>query len=155
MSDPYFTGTVGLVVRDERRCPLTSGRPGSSSTWPLADRQQAGSRATKRDAHTALDDAETPGPVSGGCGCSDPGCCRGRGGGECPGAAGRQLLAGLLGRLTDAHIRALFEAGRIDQLGEPAEWRDPATKQAYTGIDAWVAVFKHKRKEIADARCGT
>jgi hypothetical protein len=70
------------------------------------------------------------------------------------GEAGRQLLAGLLGRLTDAHIRALFEAGRIDQLGEPAEWRDPATKQVYTGIDAWVAVFKHKRAQIETARCG-
>ena len=70
------------------------------------------------------------------------------------GEAGRSLLASLLERLTDAHIRALFEAGRIDQLGEPAEWRDPETKQVHTGIDAWVAVFKHKRKEIADMRCG-
>jgi len=70
------------------------------------------------------------------------------------GEAGRQLLASLLGRLTDAHIRALFEAGRIDQLGEPAEWRDPETKQAYTGIDAWIAVFKYKRAQIESARCG-
>jgi hypothetical protein len=68
--------------------------------------------------------------------------------------AGRELLARLLGSLTDAHIRALFEAGRIDQLGEPAEWRDPGTKQTYSGVDAWVAAFKHKRKEIADMRCG-
>ena len=68
--------------------------------------------------------------------------------------AGRALLGRLLGSLTDAHIRALFEAGRIDQLGEPAEWRDPETKQVYTGIDAWVAVFKHKRAQIETARCG-
>jgi hypothetical protein len=68
--------------------------------------------------------------------------------------AGRALLGRLLGSLTDAHIRALFEAGRLDQLGEPAEWRDPATKQVYTGIDAWVAAFKHKRAQIETARCG-
>jgi hypothetical protein len=67
--------------------------------------------------------------------------------------AGRALLARLLDGLTDAHIRALFEAGRVDQLGERAEWRDPDTKQAYTGIDAWVAAFKHKRGEIAAKRC--
>jgi len=70
------------------------------------------------------------------------------------GEAGRALLADMLGRLTDAHIRALFESGRVDALGEPAEWRDPETKDVYRGIDAWVAVFKHKRAEIAAARCG-
>ena len=68
--------------------------------------------------------------------------------------AGRKFLADRLATLTDAHIRALFEAGRVDQLGERMEWGDPATKQTYTGIDAWVAAFKHKRKEIADMRCG-
>lgn len=70
------------------------------------------------------------------------------------GEAGRALLAGQLDRLTDAHIRALFEAGRVDQLGEPATWRDPETKQTYTGIDAWVAAFKYKRAEISAKRCG-
>jgi hypothetical protein len=68
--------------------------------------------------------------------------------------AGRKFLADLLATLTDAHIRALFEAGRVDQLGERMEWRDPATKQTYTGIDAWVAAFKHKREQIVTARCG-
>jgi hypothetical protein len=68
--------------------------------------------------------------------------------------AGRAMLAGLLASLSDAHIRALFEAGRVDQLPERMEWRDPDTKQIYTGIDAWVAAFKHKRKEITDMRCG-
>jgi len=68
--------------------------------------------------------------------------------------AGRALLDRLLGSLTDAHIRALFEAGRVDQLGERTEWRDPGTKQTYTGIDAWVAAFKHKRAEIPAKRCG-
>jgi hypothetical protein len=68
--------------------------------------------------------------------------------------AGRKFLADLLASLSDAHIRALFEAGRVDQLGEPATWRDPQTKQTYTGIDAWVAAFKHKREQIITARCG-
>jgi hypothetical protein len=68
--------------------------------------------------------------------------------------AGRALLDRLLGSLTDAHIRALFEAGRVDQLGEAATWRDPGTKQTYTGIDAWVAAFKHRRAQVAAARCG-
>jgi hypothetical protein len=68
--------------------------------------------------------------------------------------AGRAMLAGLLASLSDAHIRALFEAGRVDQLNERMEWRDPDTKHTYTGIDAWVAAFKHKRQEIADMRCG-
>jgi hypothetical protein len=70
------------------------------------------------------------------------------------GEAGRTFLADLLNRLTDAHIRALFEAGRVDQLGERAEWRDPEAKEVHTGIDAWVAVFKHKREQIVTARCG-
>ena len=68
--------------------------------------------------------------------------------------AGRKFLADLLASLTDAHIRALFEADRVDQLGEPAQWRDPETKEVHTGIDAWVAAFKHKRAEIAAAHCG-
>jgi hypothetical protein len=68
--------------------------------------------------------------------------------------AGRALLDRLLGSLTDAHIRALFDAGRVDQLGERVEWRDPATKQRYTGVDAWVAAFKHKRAQLSAAHCG-
>ena len=64
------------------------------------------------------------------------------------------MLDGLLASLSDAHIRALFEAGRVDQLGDRFEWRDPATKQVSTGVDAWVAAFKHKRAEISAKRCG-
>jgi hypothetical protein len=64
------------------------------------------------------------------------------------------MLDGLLSSLSDAHIRALFEAGRVDELGERTEWRDPDTKQTYTGIDAWVAAFKYKRAEISAKRCG-
>lgn len=68
--------------------------------------------------------------------------------------AGRQLLARQLARLTDAHIRALFEAGRVEAMDEEMEWTDPATKRTYSGVGAWVAAFKHKRAEIVNARCG-
>lgn len=70
------------------------------------------------------------------------------------GEAGRALLADRLGRLTDAHIRALFEAARVDAAPGKQEWKDPATGQVYAGLDAWVAVFKDKRSQIAGARCG-
>jgi hypothetical protein len=69
------------------------------------------------------------------------------------GEPGRQFLADQLARLTDAHIRALFEAGRVEALGEPFAWTDPDTGTAYSGIDAWVAAFKHKRATITEARC--
>ncbi len=69
------------------------------------------------------------------------------------GEAGRRILADLLDRLTDAHIRALFEAGRLDALGDVQEWRDPATGTIHRGIDAWVAVFKMRRAQIDVARC--
>lgn len=68
--------------------------------------------------------------------------------------AGRALLAILLERLTDAHIRALFEAARMESAHHEQAWTDPVTKQAYAGIDAWVAVFKYKRAQITSARCG-
>jgi hypothetical protein len=67
--------------------------------------------------------------------------------------AGRRFIAEQLGRLTDAHIRALFEAARLDALGERVSWTDAKTGQSLTGIDAWVAAFKQKREEIATARC--
>jgi hypothetical protein len=68
--------------------------------------------------------------------------------------AGRRFLIEQLDRLTDAHIRALFEAGRLDALGEPAAWTDPATKTVHRGADAWVALFKYKRAQLGALRCG-
>jgi hypothetical protein len=67
--------------------------------------------------------------------------------------AGRTLLAGQLARLSDAHIRALFDAGRVDALGERPQWTDPTSGQQYAGIDAWVAVFKDKRRQIETTTC--
>jgi hypothetical protein len=68
--------------------------------------------------------------------------------------AGRRFLVEQLDRLTDAHIRALFGAGRLDALGEPAAWTDPATKTVHRGADAWVALFKHKRAQVSALSCG-
>ena len=68
--------------------------------------------------------------------------------------AGRKFLADQLARLTDAHIRALFEAARLESLGDRVQWIDPATGRTLTGLDAWVGAFKAKRDQIANARCG-
>ena len=58
--------------------------------------------------------------------------------------AGRAFLAERLMRLSDAQIRTLFEAARMDVRG--------ATPGAPT-IDDWVAAFKAKRQEIVERRC--
>jgi hypothetical protein len=68
------------------------------------------------------------------------------------GEAGRNLLATLLVRLTDAQIRALFNAARFDAVDSGDRWTDPAGK-TFSGLDAWVAVFEHKRAQIVAARC--
>ena len=68
--------------------------------------------------------------------------------------AGRKFLADQLARLSDAHIRALFEAARLDALGDKVAWTDPKTGQVLQGLDAWVAAFTQKREQVAGARCG-
>ena len=68
--------------------------------------------------------------------------------------AGRRFVAEQLARLTDAHIRALFEAARLEALGERVSWTDARAGRVVTGMDAWVAAFKFKRDQIAQARCG-
>jgi len=75
-----------------------------------------------------------------------------RGGNVQIGEAGRRHLAEQLSRLSDAHIRVLFEAGRVDVLGEPT-YTEPGTRVTRRGVDAWVAAFRHKRDEIRAARC--
>ena len=56
----------------------------------------------------------------------------------------RRFLHERLSGLTPAHIRALFETARLDELGEDQEWRDRASRRTLTGIDAWVAAFQAK-----------
>lgn len=68
--------------------------------------------------------------------------------------AGRKFLADQLARLSDAHIRAIFEAARLEALGDKVAWTDPKTGRVLQGLDAWVEAFKQKREQIAAARCG-
>jgi hypothetical protein len=68
------------------------------------------------------------------------------------GEAGRAFLAAQFARLTPDHVRALFEAARVHDIGEPHTWRDRHGVQ-YNGIDAWTAVFADKVGQIAQATC--
>jgi hypothetical protein len=56
--------------------------------------------------------------------------------------AGRQFLSNLLQQLTDEQIHDMFDVARFTR-------RDPEHS-----IDDWVRVFKQKRDEIANRRCG-
>ena len=69
------------------------------------------------------------------------------------GEAGRLFLLERLHRLTDAHVRAIFTAARIEQMTEGHEWRDPVSKLLYTATDAWAAAFQHKVRQIEDRTC--
>ncbi len=67
---------------------------------------------------------------------------------------GRQFLAGLMNQLTDAQIRDLFTAARV-QLRSRAPNRQATLAKDTDGaiVDEWVAAFKKKRQEITDRRC--
>ena len=69
------------------------------------------------------------------------------------GEAGRAFLQDRLLLLTDAHVRALMTTARVEKLSESHEWRDPKTGTSYTGMDAWVAAFKDKVRQITERRC--
>jgi hypothetical protein len=64
--------------------------------------------------------------------------------------AGRKFLADLLLQLTDAQIRDMFVAGRMDRLERKT--RTPEGERPVT-IDDWVRVFKKKRDEVVNQRC--
>jgi hypothetical protein len=61
--------------------------------------------------------------------------------------AGRAFLANLLGQLTDAQLRDLFEVSRLASRQSSKDVGNDAT------IEQWVAAFKHKRDEIASITC--
>ncbi len=67
------------------------------------------------------------------------------------GEAGRAFLQDRLLLLTDAHVRALMATARVEKLSESQAWRDPKTGTSYTGLDAWVAAFKDKVRQITEA----
>ena len=69
--------------------------------------------------------------------------------------AGRQFLLAQLKRLSPDHIRALFEAARVEEVGDTNEWRDKRSGRTYTGIDAWVAAFQDKVMQIEEEHCGS
>jgi hypothetical protein len=60
---------------------------------------------------------------------------------------GRQLLAGLLGQLSDRQLQDLFGVARFGNRFLPGG--DGAAP-----VSAWVDAFKHKRDEIAGNTCG-
>ena len=63
---------------------------------------------------------------------------------------GRAFLAGLLTQLSDAQITALFEVSRVTlRLRDPEDVRS-----GFATVAEWVSVFKRKRAEIVDRRCG-
>lgn len=69
------------------------------------------------------------------------------------GEAGRQFLAAQFKRLSPGHVRAIFEASRVDQMESPPQWHDPESGRTYSGIDAWVAVFQDKVRQIQTQQC--
>ena len=58
------------------------------------------------------------------------------------GEAGRLFLVDRLRRLTDAHLRAIFTAARVEQITED-----------HTAVDAWVKAFKDKVRQIEERTC--
>jgi hypothetical protein len=62
--------------------------------------------------------------------------------------AGRAFLAGLLVQLSDAQLRDLFEAARVNRRPSDRHKDGPLAS-----VDEWVTAFKLKRAQIVDQRC--
>ena len=62
---------------------------------------------------------------------------------------GRRFLADQLQRLTPDHVRAIFRAARVDELGGP----HAAHAAPDAVIDAWVGAFQDKVRQIDARRC--
>ncbi len=69
------------------------------------------------------------------------------------GEEGRRFFLEQAARITDAHLRAMLRAARVDQIQEPQAWRDPRTGESFSGIDAWVAAFRDKLRQIEARSC--
>ena len=65
------------------------------------------------------------------------------------GEAGRKFLADLLLQLTDRQLQDLFEAAHLQNRNPRSDGFASRGDQ----VAGWVAAFKHKRDEIARARC--
>jgi hypothetical protein len=64
---------------------------------------------------------------------------------------GRRFLLEQLHRLTPDHVRALFRAARVDQLGDAP--RADGSTGALPVVDGWVAVFQDKVRQVDARRC--
>jgi hypothetical protein len=64
---------------------------------------------------------------------------------------GRDFLMEQLHRLTPDHVRALFSAARVDQLDEARRLDGPSP--GVSAVDAWVAVFQDRVRQIDARRC--
>ena len=63
---------------------------------------------------------------------------------------GRRFLAGLLAQLSDRQLRDLFEVARVElRLRSPED-----VSSGFATVGEWVDVFKEKRAQIVDRRCG-
>jgi hypothetical protein len=65
---------------------------------------------------------------------------------------GRRFLLEQLHRLTPDHLRALFTAARVDQLGGDAQRTDGSARGVHR-VDDWVAVFQDKVRQIEERHC--
>jgi hypothetical protein len=64
---------------------------------------------------------------------------------------GRQFLIGQLHRLTPDHVRAIFAAARVDQIGDTPHTN--GFMRGVSAVDAWTAVFQDKVRQIESRRC--
>jgi len=69
------------------------------------------------------------------------------------GEAGRVFLLERLRLLTDEHLRAILTAARVERMADDHTWRAPDSGAVNTGIDAWIAAFKDKVRQIDERRC--
>lgn len=65
--------------------------------------------------------------------------------------AGRQFLADLLMQLSDAQLRDMFAAARVELRPRAPE----NGRSGFPTVDEWVNAFKQKRAHIVDRRCAT
>lgn len=65
------------------------------------------------------------------------------------GEAGRQFLAGLLGKLSDSQIHDLFDVSRVTRRLNPVSGKAAPV----ASVDDWANAFKKKRDEVAGRRC--
>jgi hypothetical protein len=64
---------------------------------------------------------------------------------------GRRFLIEQLHRLTPAHVRAIFEAARVDEL--PRSHSTASTGAGPAAIDEWAAAFADKVRQIESRQC--